>query len=374
MPTFTDHSFLSSNGKTDIHYRLCTPDVPPRGIVQIAHGIAEHVERYDGFARFLAEHGFLVAANDHLGHGQSVSDEADLGFFAEKDGWKLAVSDLKKLHDLLVGAHPGLPCFLFGHSMGSFLARTYLIDHPGDLTGAVICGTGQQSPLLVAGGLLVGRAACRKHGARYKSEKLNSMAFGSYNKAIPQPRTACDWLTRDDAIVDQYVADPLCGFIPSAGLFTDMMGGIGYIGKKANLERMNKALPVFFIAGEQDPVGEYGKGVKKACRMFRDAGMRDVSIKLYPDCRHEILNELNKEEVMGDVLAWIEAKLNGACTEAHPLRKERRGCFQWKNISISNSSRNTGTTGFTLRRRQARTTSERASSPSRGMNFSRPKL
>jgi len=309
MPAFTDQFFQSSNGKTQIHYRLCTPDGPPRGIVQIAHGIAEHVERYDGFAQFLAQHGFLVAANDHLGHGRSVTDDTDLGFFADEHGWDLAVSDMKKLHDLLVSEHPGLPCFLFGHSMGSFLTRTYIIDHPSDLTGAVICGTGQQAKALVLGGRLMGKSECKKHGARYKSEKLNNMAFGSYTKAYQEVRTPLDWLSRDSAVVDRYIADPLCGFIPSAGLFTDMMGGIDYIGRRANLAKMDKTLPVFFIAGDMDPVGDYGKGVKKACQLFRDAGMQDVTMKLYHECRHEILNELNKDEVMNDVLAWLDSKI-----------------------------------------------------------------
>ena len=177
------------------------------------------------------------------------------------------------------------------------------------MAGAIICGTGQQSPLIIAGGKMMGKMECRKNGARSKSEKLNSLAFGSYNKGFDDRRTDFDWLSRDNSIVDKYIADPLCGFIPSAGLFTDMMTGLQFIGKAENIGAMKKTLPVFLIAGEKDPVGENGKGVRRVYEMFKKAGMQQVSIKLYPECRHEILNELNKEEVMKDILDWLDARL-----------------------------------------------------------------
>ncbi len=309
MACFSDYTFLSGNGSTNIHVRRCTPSAEIRAVVQIAHGIAEHVERYDGFAQYLADHGYLVVANDHLGHGQSITGNDDLGFFGETDGWQLAVGDMKKLHDQTSAEFPALPYFLFGHSMGSFLARTYVICYPDDLSGAIICGTGQQSPLIVAGGKMMGRMECRRNGPRSKSEKLNTLAFGSYNKGFDEHRTDYDWLSRDNSVVDRYISDPLCGFIPSAGLFTDMMTGLQFIGKAENISRMNKSLPVFLIAGEKDPVGENGKGVRRVYDLFRKAGLSDVSIKLYPECRHEILNELNKEEVMKDVLDWLDSKL-----------------------------------------------------------------
>lgn len=309
MSDFSDYTFLSNNGKTNIHVRRCTPDGTVRGIVQIAHGIAEHIKRYDGFAQYLADNGFLVVGNDHLGHGQSITSDADLGFFAETRGWDLAVSDMHKLYEITHAQFPSLPYFLFGHSMGSFLARTYIIRYPNDLCGAIICGTGQQSALIVAGGKLMGNMECKKNGPRYKSEKLNAMAFGSYNKGFAEHRTDYDWISRDSAIVDRYISDPLCGFIPSAGLFTDMMTGLQFIGKQDNISRMRKTLPLFLIAGDKDPVGENGKGVRRVYNLFKKAGMQDVSIKLYPECRHEILNELNKDEVMQDVLDWLQRKL-----------------------------------------------------------------
>ena len=309
MSVFSDYTFLSTNGKTSIHVRRYTPDGALRGIIQIAHGVAEHVERYDAFAAFLAENGFLVVANDHLGHGQSVAHPEDLGFFGEENGWQLPVGDMHKLYELTHAEHPELPYFLFGHSMGSFLARTFIIQYPEALTGAIICGTGQQSALMVAGGKLLGKMEMNKHGARYKSEKLNGIAFGSYNNGFAEHRTDYDWLSRDNAVVDKYIEDPLCGFVPSAGLFYDMMTGIQFIGSAKNIAKMNKSLPVFLIAGDKDPVGENGKGVAKVNSLFLRSGMSDVTMKLYPDCRHEILNELNKDEVMRDVLNWIVSKL-----------------------------------------------------------------
>ena len=314
MPQLTEYTFPSSDGKNEIRVREWRPDGAVKGSVQIAHGIAEYGPRYDGFCRFLAENGFAAAVNDHLGHGRTVRSREDLGFFAEEGGWELAVRDLHALHRRLLAEFPAKPAFLFGHSMGSFLTRTYLIGQPRELSGAIICGTGQQPGPIVAGGKLMAELEIRRNGARSRSDRLNALAFSSYNKGF-EGRTPSDWLSRDPGIVDRYVEDPLCGFVPTAALFRDMMGGIRFISRQANVERMRKDLPVLFISGEKDPVGEYGKGVKRAFAAFRRAGMKDVTLKLYPDCRHELLNELNKDEVMADVLAWIEEKSPAAGQE-----------------------------------------------------------
>ncbi len=307
MPQLTEFTYPSADGKNEIRVREWRPDGAVKGSVQLAHGIAEYGPRYDGFCRFLAENGYAAAVNDHLGHGRTVRDPADLGFFAEEGGWQLAVRDMHALHKRLLAEFPGLPAFLFGHSMGSFLTRTYLLGQPRELSGAILCGTGQQSAALVAGGRMMAELEIRRNGARSRSSRLNALAFGAYNKGF-EGRTPSDWLSRDPEIVDRYIEDPLCGFIPTAGLFRDMMDGIRAISKPVNLLRMQKDLPVLFISGEKDPVGEYGKGVKRAFAAFQKAGMKDVTLKLYPDCRHELLNELNKDEVMADVLAWIEEK------------------------------------------------------------------
>lgn len=299
----TDHYF-DSCGKGKIHFCRWTPQGEIKGVLQIVHGIAEFVERYDDFANYLNTQGYLVVAEDHMGHGKSIEGGSTQGFF--HGGWFAAVDDTYRLMQDTMAEHPGVPYVLFGHSMGSFMARTILAKYPDSgIAAAVICGTGWQPsaalPLLIK----VVEGICGKTGEENPSEQLQGMVFGGYNKRIPEPRTPCDWLTRDEAIVDAYVADPLCGFVPACGLLRDMMKGIRFVQEKKNLKNMKHHLPVFFIAGAEDPVGPYGKGVEKAAREFRKAGMINVACKIYPECRHEILNELNKQEVYEDVARWL---------------------------------------------------------------------
>lgn len=308
MHQFSDYTFRSCDNKTDIRVRRCVPDGAVRGVVQIAHGIAEHVERYDRFAAFLAENGFAVVANDHLGHGKSMANESCRGFFADNGGWELAVGDMRRLCRLTSDEYPGLPYFLFGHSMGSFLSRTFIIRFPELLSGVILSGTGQQAPALLTCGKLLGSVEIRRHGRRYVSSKLDKLAFGAYNKGFMPTRTSYDWLSRDTDEVDKYIADPLCGFMATSGLFHDMMGGLKFIGDDRNIERMRKDLPVFFLSGTQDPVGENSKGVLRVYNSFLGAGMEDVTLKLYPGGRHEMLNELNYQEVQRDALTWLCAK------------------------------------------------------------------
>lgn len=309
MPTSHEFTFPSGNGKNQIFVRECVPDGACRGVVQIAHGIAEHSERYLPFMNFLAAHGFAAVANDHLGHGKTAAGRQELCFFAKKDGWSLAVEDLDCLHRIEVEKHPGVPYFLFGHSMGSFLSRSYIIVHPDGLAGTILSGTGQNPAPVIAAGKLVARLEILDNGPAYPSPLLDKLAFGSYNKGFESPRTKFDWLSRDPAVVDAYSADPLCGMPASAALFRDMMGGLQFNWKAENLRRMNRAMPVFFLSGDRDPVGENGRAVKKVAQRFRDVGMQDVKLTLYPGGRHEMLNELNRDEVMANILAWLESNL-----------------------------------------------------------------
>lgn len=300
--------FLPSNGKGRIHCAVWLPEGQPRAIVQIVHGIAEHIGRYDEFARFLTSHGILVTADDHMGHGGSVSDETVQGYF--HGGWDEAVADVRALTEHTAAQYPGVPYFLLGHSMGSFMARNYLFRYPdAGLAGAIISGTGWQSGLTLRLGLAVCHSEAKKRGETHSSPVIQKLIFGAYNKQFPDARTANDWICSVPEIVDAYEADPMCGFAPSIGLARDMLGGIGLIEKKENLAKMPKDLPVFFFAGALDPVGACGKGVLRAEQAFKKAGMRDVSCKLYPDGRHEMLNEKNKATVFEDVLGWIEKKL-----------------------------------------------------------------
>ena len=299
----TDHYF-DSCGKGKIHYCRWTPEGEPKAILQIVHGIAERVERYDDFACFLNTQGYLVVAEDHMGHGGSIGDDGVQGYF--HGGWFAAVDDTYRLMQDTMKEYPGLPYVLFGHSMGSFMARTILAKYPGSgITAAIICGTAWQPTFALPVLIKVLDGVCKKSGEDQPNEQLDAMIFGGYTKGIENPRTPKDWLTRDEKIVDAYIADPLCGFVASSGLLRDMMTGIHYIQQTKNLKNMKSHLPVFFIAGAEDPVGSNGKGVRQAAEAFKKAGMINVACKIYPDCRHEILNELNKTEVYGDIVKWL---------------------------------------------------------------------
>lgn len=309
MPTFKDFYFNSSTGKNKIHARMCVPDAEPRAIVQIIHGIAEYIDRYDEFMSFLADNGIIAVGTDHLGHGKSIESEEQTGFFAYDNGWDYVVRDEEVLRIAMHENYPELPIIVFGHSMGSFMTRTLLIRYPDAFNAAIISGTGNQGAALVNGGLFMGNLVTGLKGAHHYSKFLNNLAFGSYNKIYDNPKTEYDWLSRDEANVQKYIDDPLCGFIPSCSLFRDMMTGVKFITNKKNLTAMNKDMPVYFMSGDMDPVGECGKGVQKAYNNFLEAGMKDVSIKLYPGGRHEMLNEINKDEVYTDILAWLESKI-----------------------------------------------------------------
>lgn len=303
--------WYDSKGAGKIHGCRWTPEESPKAVVQIVHGIAEFIERYDEFAAYLNGLGFLVVAEDHMGHGQSVGENGIQGYF--HGGWFTAVEDTMTLLRETQAAYPDIPYVLFGHSMGSFMARTILCKYPDSgISAAVICGTGWQPAALLPPVTRFIEAVCRKDGEDKPSAFLENLVFGSYNKRVEHPRTAYDWLSRDAKSVDAYIAHPMCGFTPTAGLLREMMKGLTYIEKPAHLEAMKKDLPVFFVAGGDDPVGSYGKGVKRAVGEFKKAGMTNVSCRIYPLCRHEILNEINRQEIFEDIGGWILKKVEKA--------------------------------------------------------------
>ena len=302
---------FDSAGDGKITATCWEPANKPVAVVQLVHGIAEHAARYDDFAKYLNSFGFLVVAEDHMGHGMSASDGIK-GYF--NGGWWAAIEDACTLMRMTMEQFPDTPYILFGHSMGSFMVRSILAKYPlSGISGCVICGTGWQPQLVLHAGQLLATSICKYKGEQNVSKTLHNIAFGAYNKRVEHPRTAYDWLSRDASIVDTYINDPLCGFQASAGLMRDMFDGIAYIQHKENIGQMDKSLPVFFIAGGDDPVGDYGNGVRKTAQMFQKAGMERVSIKIYPLCRHEVLNEINKKEVYNDVYTWISNIIN--CTE-----------------------------------------------------------
>lgn len=308
MPVLNEFSFSSCDCKNTIYVREWLPDVTPIGVVQICHGVNEHIVRYDKFAQYLASKGFVVAGNDHLGHGKSLSTLDDLSFLGENGGWELVVGDIRKLYERLHEQYRNLPIFIFGHSMGSFLARTYMIRYHDGPDGVILSGTGHQSGAMLTAGLFTANREIKKHGSRYRSPTLKKLAFNGYNSHYKPIRTEFDWLSRDSAVVDAYISDPLCGADTTAGLFRDMLTGIKYITNVKNIERVNKDLPVYLMSGDDDPVGGYGKGVLRTYKDYLKSGLSDVTLKLYHSGHHEMLNEINKDEVYEDVYNWLSSK------------------------------------------------------------------
>lgn len=300
--------WYESKGGGSLHGCRWEPENAPRAVVQIVHGIKEYARRYDEIARYLTERGYLVVAEDHMGHGESISDEIQKGWF--NGGWFTAVDDTYELTKCTMAEFPGVPYILLGHSMGSFLVRTILARYPDSgIQGAILSGTAWMKSAMVTLGRKSAELVCACKGARTPSKLLSDLAFGSYNRRVEHQRTPNDWLSRDRQKVDAYTADPLCNFIPTAGLMRDMMIGVEYIHNPKNLTGMDKTLPVFFIAGADDPVGDYGVGVEKAAEVFHSLGMERGALRLWPLCRHEIFNEINRQEIFEAVYNWIESTI-----------------------------------------------------------------
>lgn len=296
--------FYDSKGQGKIHGFRWTPEQEPTAVIQIVHGITEHAERYDQFARYLNKKGYLVVAEDHMGHGQSAQLGSTKGYF--HGGWFTGVEDTCALLRMTREEFPELPYILLGQAMGSFMVRTILCAYPDiGISGTIICGTCWMPDAVVRFGQKTASLVCKGIGEEKPSETLRKLVFGGNNRKVERPRTTHDWLTRDAVIVDAYNADPMCGFTASCGLIRDMMGGIAYNQKKENLERMKKDMPVLFLGGGDDPVGSYGKGVRQAAEEFQAVGMENVTVKIYPLCRHEVLNEINRAEVFRSVNIWI---------------------------------------------------------------------
>lgn len=293
-----------SRGAGKIQAYQWMPEAAPTAVIQIVHGITDHAERYDQFARYLNRKGYLVVAEDHMGHGKTASLGGTKGYF--DGGWEAAVEDICHLIRRVRGVYPDLPYILLGHSMGSFLVRTILCEYPDiGISGAVLCGTAWMPEGVVKAGKAAAGTVCRLSGQRKPSPMLRQLMFGGYNRRVERVRTSHDWLTRDNVIVDAYVADPMCNFAVSGGLVRDMLGGILYNQDPVNLSRMKKDLPVLFLAGGDDPVGNYGEGVRRSAEAFRNAGMKAVEVKIYPLGRHEMLNEINRGEVFRTINIWI---------------------------------------------------------------------
>ena len=300
--------YPSADGKTRIHGVEWLPDGDVLAVLQIAHGVAEYILRYEDFARYLTERGFAVVGNDHIGHGESVAPDAKPLYFGPKGSWDWVVQDVRSLRQRMGDKYPGKPYFMLGHSMGSFVLRTYLICYPGTVDAAVIMGTGQQPAQMTGTGQKLAQILGICGAEDSSSDLVNKLVFGPYNKQFAPNRTQFDWLSANAENVDRYIADPLCGGKPSLGLFREMMWGLAFIREPENLQKMDVNTPVLFISGDKDPVGGNGRGVTRAYESFRKAGVLDAALLLYPEMRHEILNEDDRARVYQDVYEWLTTK------------------------------------------------------------------
>ena len=301
--------YESKDSKTRIRALRYLPEVEVKAILQIAHGMAEFIDRYEGFAEYLCNLGYVVTGNDHLGHGASVTTKDNWGYFADEDGYNIVLEDMHTLTEITKSLYPDKPYFLLGHSMGSFFARYYLSKYGNELNAAIIMGTGEQAPITLAAGMQTCRAFARFKGWRYRSLTVNNMALGSYNKKWEPSKTHCDWLTKDKDIVEWYAKEPRCQFVFTLNGYLNLFSLMSEIIKKSNIEKIPKQLPILLVSGEDDPVGEFGKAPKLVYETYKKAGIQNVDLKLYPNDRHEILNETDKLDVYFDLYKWLEAKL-----------------------------------------------------------------
>jgi alpha-beta hydrolase superfamily lysophospholipase len=310
-------SLTTPDGVTLFVYRWL-PEAPPKAVVQIAHGLAEHAGRYGRLAQALTDAGYAVYADDHRGHGRSAATPAELGFFAEREGWRRLLDDLWQLSRQIAADHPGLPLVMIGHSMGSFLAQHFIAEHGEALAGVVLSASdGKPSPLASVG-RLVARIERARLGPRGRSALIHALAFGAFNKAFAPTRTPADWLSRDPAEVDKYVADPLCGFTATTQAWVDLLDALKEIAKPERQALVPKALPIHIISGSADPVSGGTKRLQQLLAAYRAAGLERVTHRFYEGARHELFNETNREEVTQDVIRWLDQVVGG---RAEPARR-----------------------------------------------------
>lgn len=296
--------YTSSNNKNKIYSTFWIPK-NPKMLFQIAHGMVEHIERYDNFANFLNQYGIVVFGNDHLGHGNSINSQNDFGYFSEENGNEHIISDMYLLTKIAKEKFPNLPFTFLGHSMGSYLLRAYLFKYGNEIDNAIIMGTGDVSPFLLKLGINLTEKIAEKKGWFYRSNIINNLAFGGFNKKFGK-KDGKEWLSRDANEVLKYNNDYKCNFIFTLNAYNNLFKIIYSLSDDKNLEKIPKNLNILFLAGKDDPVGNFGKGVLNVYKKFQSLGLKSVECKLYNEYRHEILNELEKEIVYNDIINWLQ--------------------------------------------------------------------
>lgn len=309
----SNFTFLSNDGKTAVHAVKWTPESGEyKAILQITHGMVEFIERYASFAEFLTTKGYMVVGHDHIGHGQSVATQEDWGYFCEGNPSDIVVADMHKLRVLIQEDNPEVPYFMLGHSMGSFMLRKYLTLHNENLRGAIIMGTGFIPENMTSLALKLTGLVGKIRGSRYRSKLIQSLAFGADYKGFDMTgeHPENSWLTKDVDIVNAYYNEPRCTFMFTVNGYKGLFEAVNYSCNPENAALLPKKLPLFIVSGMQDPVGGLGKGVKDVYDMYKEAGVFDLTYKLYEDDRHEILNETDKQIVFEDLLAWMNVRID----------------------------------------------------------------
>lgn len=293
---------LRDNTKLHIYQWTPTNLKKIKGIVQLIHGSAEHAKRYDDFANYLVKNNYIVIADDHRGHGKTAQTKEDLGYFAEENGWETIIDDLNEVTNYIKQTYPNLPIVMFGHSMGSFMVRHYIIKYGFNLKAAIICGTAYHNKLILKTSIIIAKNNQKKYGPKAKDQKIYSLSYAKFNKRFKKEgSTGVEWLSTDKKVQKAFKNDKLSGQVFSTSAFKDMFVGLLFINNPKNIKKGPLNLPILFLAGKDDPVGNYGKGVKKVYRIFKKY-YQNVNIKLYDNARHEILNEPIKKEVYKDIL------------------------------------------------------------------------
>jgi alpha-beta hydrolase superfamily lysophospholipase len=300
--------FKAEDQKELFVYRwLPDAGAPVKAVVHVAHGMAEHAARYARVAEALVGAGYAVYANDHRGHGQTAAP-GDLGWMGV-GGFNRAVQDLVELLVFEKAENPGAPAVLFGHSMGSYMAQALMIEHGGSIRGAVLSGSAGKPSLIASAGRVVAREERLRLGARGTSGLLQALSFDAFNKGFAPNRTAFDWLSRDEAEVDKYIADPLCGFAVSTQLWVELLDALADVAQPRRQAQVPRDLPVYVFAGSEDPVGEKTKSLEQLLSAYARAGVTDVTHRFYPGGRHEMLNETNRDAVTQDLIAWLDGRV-----------------------------------------------------------------
>lgn len=308
-------TFHSKDQREIFVYYYCREDMTPKGIIQISHGMAETAARYKDFARELTQNGYLVFANDHRGHGKSADSLEEQGYLGEKNGFSLLVSDIAHLTNLIRKDYPSLPIYLFSHSMGSFASQEYIMRYPDKIDGLILSGSNGEQGIALTGGKIISKIEMMIRGKKAKSKLMNYLTFGHYNKNFQPEVTGVEWLTRDKNEQIKYLNNPYCGSIFPASFYYDFLNHLQYIENEDHFDKIPKNIPIYILSGDQDPVGDFGRGISRLKDRYEKCGVKDLTSKLYEGARHELLNEINRTEIIEDIIQWLNKRVEARVDE-----------------------------------------------------------